>query len=692
MENRLTERRAVDGWSQTHLADLLGVRRQTVNALEKGRYDPCLPLAFRLARVFSTTIEDSQRRRSRLRPSRSIDCCGGVSPSTTRSAVTLRWPAAGAGVILVSGSGERFHRDRQTIVGSVSEQARLFSSEHVATLLEQFDVTRPEEPAAAEEYCEALRVWIEACDSSTSSVDLDKMRADLWFMEGMLCDIRGDLDGAIEQLQRSIAHSEQIGYARRHILGLRSIAMCFENAGMQTESTACISEALDLAHAHGDDRDLALVSLTLSRLYQAQGAWGSLFDSSMRTCEIADRVGEPHLMSRAYSGLAIAFGHELRIDEGLEWIDRALAIIADCAFPLERLYLDLNRWFLFRKAGRVDESAAIAERLVETIDTLPSADAARLAVQIAETRLNVGDLDGAQEMLLRSEDTARGTQLTAHLIAYHEVSAKLHEARNDHERALASLRRQLMVERELWGGKAQTRLVAVERRFERELSAQREEIHQLRNIELVAKNDQLAALNHQKDEILNVVAHDLRNPLAAAQMMCDSLLIDADHGMSPDGLDQLTSMRAATSEMGATIDSLLHLQSGISPRHLSTVDDVVARSLAWVAGPASERQIGLKCDITPVVLNVDGALLRRSLDDVLWMEVQSVAPGGAISVSVRPHGAGARITLVSRPVVSEPDDRQLYIARRLIERMGGSTTTTDLDQSGTETVIDLRGA
>ncbi len=58
MENRLKELRAVNGWSQSHLADLLGVSRQTVNALEKGRYDPSLPLAFRLARVFSTTIED----------------------------------------------------------------------------------------------------------------------------------------------------------------------------------------------------------------------------------------------------------------------------------------------------------------------------------------------------------------------------------------------------------------------------------------------------------------------------------------------------------------------------------------------------------------------------------------------------------------------------------------------------------
>ena len=58
MKNRLREVRAVQGWSQAHAADLLGVSRQTVNALEKGRYDPSLPLAFKLARLYGTTIED----------------------------------------------------------------------------------------------------------------------------------------------------------------------------------------------------------------------------------------------------------------------------------------------------------------------------------------------------------------------------------------------------------------------------------------------------------------------------------------------------------------------------------------------------------------------------------------------------------------------------------------------------------
>lgn len=57
MKNRLKDLRAARGWSQGDLAEKLAVSRQTVNALENGRYDPSLPLAFTIARLFSLPIE-----------------------------------------------------------------------------------------------------------------------------------------------------------------------------------------------------------------------------------------------------------------------------------------------------------------------------------------------------------------------------------------------------------------------------------------------------------------------------------------------------------------------------------------------------------------------------------------------------------------------------------------------------------
>ena len=57
MKNHLRKLRADRGWSQQDLAAKLEVSRQSVNAIETGRYDPSLPLAFRIARLFDTTIE-----------------------------------------------------------------------------------------------------------------------------------------------------------------------------------------------------------------------------------------------------------------------------------------------------------------------------------------------------------------------------------------------------------------------------------------------------------------------------------------------------------------------------------------------------------------------------------------------------------------------------------------------------------
>lgn len=58
MNNRLKVLRAERDWSQQDLAERLGVSRQSVNAIEKGRYDPSLPLAFSIAEVFELTIEE----------------------------------------------------------------------------------------------------------------------------------------------------------------------------------------------------------------------------------------------------------------------------------------------------------------------------------------------------------------------------------------------------------------------------------------------------------------------------------------------------------------------------------------------------------------------------------------------------------------------------------------------------------
>ncbi|MFC4463725.1 helix-turn-helix transcriptional regulator [Streptomyces xiangluensis] len=58
MKNRITDLRAERGWTQADLAQRTGVSRQTINSIETGKFDPSLPLAFRLAKLFDLKIEE----------------------------------------------------------------------------------------------------------------------------------------------------------------------------------------------------------------------------------------------------------------------------------------------------------------------------------------------------------------------------------------------------------------------------------------------------------------------------------------------------------------------------------------------------------------------------------------------------------------------------------------------------------
>ncbi|MEE1621185.1 helix-turn-helix transcriptional regulator [Zafaria sp. Z1313] len=58
MRNRVAELRSARSWTQADLAQRVGVSRQSVNAIEKGKFDPSLPVAFRLARLFGLAIEE----------------------------------------------------------------------------------------------------------------------------------------------------------------------------------------------------------------------------------------------------------------------------------------------------------------------------------------------------------------------------------------------------------------------------------------------------------------------------------------------------------------------------------------------------------------------------------------------------------------------------------------------------------
>lgn len=570
-----------------------------------------------------------------------------------------------------------------------------FTEAALSDLAERLIQQRTVDADAAVEYCHRFDQWV-AQQLDTGVMDeatADARRSDIFFILGRLAYVDGRVDDAMALTQQSIDAATRSGRTERRILSLRAIARMYEYAGLQSDSTRLMFEALDLAEQLGDPRIKGLVMFGLASLYESQGAYEQTLDAAVKTYEYSVESGDQHLMWNAYAVVGLAYGYLGRNQEALEWLDRGLAEVDAAQSPQMELSLALYRMYVLGQDERLDEAIDVAEARLGQIEGLAAQHAAATLGDVAELYLERGDLDEAEDMLDRAERIASDEQLKGHLIRHTMIAADLYEAKGDASTALSMMRQHARLSEELRGKHARMRLVAVERHFAAELAEKTAEIHHLRTIELVDKNDQLAALNRQKDEILRVVAHDLRSPIAAVAMLSEMAMLDQADSTDTELVDQLRAMRTATSEMGDTIDKLLHLRGSEDARHGVALDVAAAKSIDWAAPLAADRSVTLEEHVAAVDLVVEEALVRRALDDVLWVVLHAVGPGDAVGIRARPTTSGGGAIVVTAPAVLEDAaKRTLYIGRRLVERMGGSLTIDAMPDERSIITIDLRAS
>ena len=439
-----------------------------------------------------------------------------------------------------------------------------FDRAELDALLDRFEQAGPSASDAGPELCEAFERW--SNDAGKLHPELESIRADVQFAQGMHSTATGDYEAAIAHLHDAVETSQKAEHTRRQIYSLCSLAVCLEYVGMQEQASDRILESLSLADELGQDRLRAVASHSLTALYQAQGAYELMLESAMRTQAIADDIGERALQLRAYSAVSLAFAHLGRGASAVDWLMRGIALIDDSTQPFVETLLYLNLVFVHRCNGEQDRAALLAEEYVDRISELPAHHAAVAYVDLAELYIECGDLDRAEAMLHSTSGVADSNAIKAHLPQYFNVAADLYEARGDHERALAMLREHVDVERDLQGRQARIRMVAIERHFAADLAARTDELHHLRTVELVEKNEQLARLISEKEAVLDVVVNDLRNPLAAVVILTDLLLSKPRDGIDQQAVEVVESIRGASVEMRSAVDRL------VTPDHIELSD------------------------------------------------------------------------------------------------------------------------
>ncbi|MCA9662994.1 MAG: response regulator, partial [Myxococcales bacterium] len=187
--------------------------------------------------------------------------------------------------------------------------------------------------------------------------------------------------------------------------------------------------------------------------------------------------------------------------------------------------------------------------------------------------------------------------------------------------------------------------------------------------ELARRNARLEQLNREKNELLGMAAHDLRNPMAAVLSLSQHLLRDAERSLAPRQIEMLGHLRDSSEHMLALVEDLLSLttlETGTLRLALEATDlpELVGRAIRLARELAADKDVRIDyrrdCD-GPRVAALDPHKITQALDNLLSNAVKFSHPGSAIEVRLRCEAGAATIAVADRGIgMDEAHLRELF--------------------------------
>jgi signal transduction histidine kinase/CheY-like chemotaxis protein len=187
--------------------------------------------------------------------------------------------------------------------------------------------------------------------------------------------------------------------------------------------------------------------------------------------------------------------------------------------------------------------------------------------------------------------------------------------------------------------------------------------------ELARRNARLEQLNREKNELVGMAAHDLRNPMAAVFSLSQHLLRDAERSLAPRQVEMLQHLRDTSEHMLALVEDLLSLttlETGTLRLALAPTDlpQLVGRAIRLARELAADKDVRIDyrrdCD-GPLITALDPHKITQALDNLLSNAVKFSHPGSAVEVRLHCEAGAATIAVADRGVgIHEADLHELF--------------------------------
>lgn len=533
---------------------------------------------------------------------------------------------------------------------------------------------------------------------------------------------KGENAAALDNLLSSLTLYRNFGNTAAEQRVLSTIGLVYGKLGDFAEALDYTLRSFDLARSLGNAEAENRCIGNIAVIYCQSGDHSSALDYFFRSLEYHRSNDDRANICQTLHNIGVVYAHLKDHDKAIHFMQQSLELLRETKDKRSIILALCNlaeSYMVLEDYDKADELVRESLVMLETMESLDGMVGPLFSY--GDLLARTGKYDEAIPYLLRALQHAEATEARVPLYHVHERLYQVYRQLGDAVRALEHHEKFHTIKEEIYNEDNSRKLAALRTVHQVATSRKEAEIYRLKNVELARANEQLQAFNREKNEVMGIVAHDLKNPLSGILMLSRILHADAP-GIGVDDLrDYMTDIETVVSRMFDLINNLLDSNrietQGIAPEMvMCDVEDVLHTVVGAHRPHASTKNITIVCTKEPAVqemsLRTDERILHQIIDNLLSNAVKFSYPDStvhtrliqsdlALCIEIQDEGPGLTqddlqhlfkkfARLSARPTGNEHSTGLgLSIVKKLVEALGGTIRCESEPGKGALFIVEL---
>lgn len=526
---------------------------------------------------------------------------------------------------------------------------------------------------------------------------------------------------------RNLDISRQIGDVKKQGRALNNIGSIYSRLGDYVAAVENFELALDIKLKTEDALGESSVLGNIGTVYHQKNDYPAALEYYSRSLEIKERLGEKQLAIATLNNMGGIYMQTGDNKRAFELLSRASSLSQEAGDSEREIAVWGYLGEVYERMKNYDKAAYYLNKAFDNISHIQTnyrrhVIYSQVAVLYANRSFKDCDIERARFYFMQALDIALEGKAMVEAAKYYKLLSNLEKEDLNIEAAFSYLEKHIEINKILSNRSSEERLHALQVRHRVEQLHNEAQIERLRNIELVEANKQLAELNAEKNTILGIAAHDLKNPLGSIKLAANFIQGHIDSMTHDDVRDMASDILRSSSYMFSIISNLLDinaLESGKVRVELAPCDvaAVVRMVTDGYRARAAEKNIGLRVNISDeasdCVIVADTHRLREALENLISNAIKfspfdksvdidvELFCGENLRIIIRDYGPGISAEdmpklfgkfqkLSARPTAGEDSTGLgLSIVQKLAELMNGRVWCESVEGEGASFTLEF---